>query len=479
MAATTSTGIELGELSLEDGAVVRSRSSSHVRPDPAIPPPDHGKGAYMVLAGCALVQAPIWGYSLAFGIFQEFYTKQGPAIGLDDASEGAVASIGTTQTGLMYLLMPLTSIVLTRYPSLRSWSCWAGLVLTLVSLVWSAFVTTIAQLIATQGVLYALGCGLLFSPTSLYMDEWFVERKGLAYGTMWSSKALVGVVMPFLMSALLDRVGLRAALLAWAAASTIMTIPLLVLIKPRIPLSDTTSSSSAAGRRPALSFGFLRHPLFWMLQTGNVVQSFGYRMPSTYLAEYASSIGLSHITGPVVLAIFSFASVPGSLIHGLLGDRLSASTNILISSVGSAASVFLLWGFSLQAGVLFTFAILYGFFAGGFSATWSGILNEMRGLGRRERDDGENAGDRGDVDTGLVFGMLMGGRGLGFMLSGPLSGVLLSLPANAAMGTDISTYSSQYGPMIVCTGLTAILGAWGCLWGVGQRCRRVTLRLGW
>ncbi len=373
----------------------------------------------------------------------------------------------------MYLLMPFLSTTLIRYPFLRRWSGPAGLVVTLASLIGSAYATTVAELIATQGVLYALGCGLLFSPTSLYLDEWFVKRKGLAYGIMWSAKSIVGVITPFLSSALLDRFGLRTTLLAWAAASAVLTMPLITVMKPRVPLP-----SRASARPPPVSFAFLRHPLFWMLQIGNILQSFGYLMPTTYLASYATSIGLSHVAGPVLLAVFSLSSVPGSLVHGMLGDRLAATTVILISSAGSAAAVLLLWGFSLHAAALFAFVILYGFFAGGFSATWSGILQEMKRAG---------AGPAGDpasqVDTGLVFGMLMGGRGLGFVLSGPVSGALLSSAAGGSVGaggTDISAYSSQYGPMIICTGTTAVLGAWGWIWTTGKQCRRtLRRRLAW
>ena len=35
-------------------------------PSPSNPSLEHSKSAYLVLAGCVLIQAPIWGYSLAF-----------------------------------------------------------------------------------------------------------------------------------------------------------------------------------------------------------------------------------------------------------------------------------------------------------------------------------------------------------------------------------------------------------------------------
>lgn len=379
------------------------------------------------------------GYSVSFGIFQEYYSD--PTHGID-ASAGAIATVGSMQMGIMYLMMPVIFMILNKYPYLRRWCGPAGLLLTMASLSASAFVSSIAGLIATQGALYSIGCGLLFSPISLYMDEWFIQRKGLAYGIMWSGKSSVGVAMPFIFSSLLQRFGLRATILSWAIASAILISPTLFFLKPRIPLPSVSRS------RP-LSFAFLRHALFWMMQFGIVIQSLGYLMPSTYLASYASAIGLSSVTGPILLALFSMASVPGSLVHGWLGDKLSATKVILLSSFGSAIPVFLLWGLGHQISTMVAFVVLYGFFAGGFSSTWSSMLQEIK------RDDRA-------AETSLVFGLLLGGRGLGFMLGGPISGSLLSV--KEAITEEPLGYATKYGPMILCTGITAIMGAWAPLW---------------
>ncbi|KAK8122077.1 hypothetical protein PG984_010747 [Apiospora sp. TS-2023a] len=414
-----------------------------------LPPTDRGRPAFLVLVGCVLVQAPVWGYSQAYGIFQEYYTSTQTVTG----SPSAIASIGTSQTGIMYLMMPLAFSALIKYPRLRRWCSPLGLAVTTSSLVASAYATTVGQLIATQGVLYAIGCGLLFSPTSLYLDEWFIERKGMAYGVMWAGKSAVGVVMPFMMNAFLQRYGMRTTLLIWAVVSAVLTIPLLVLLKPRIPLR----ANATTVQRP-LSFAFSKSSYFWMLQIGITLQSLGYLMPQTYIASYAQSLDLPDITGPILLALFQVASVPGSLVFGPLGDRLPVTTVILVSSLGSALAVFLLWGISQKFAVLVVFCLVYGFFAGGFSSTWSGILQEMK---RRDTS----------LDTGLIFGMLMGGRGVGFVLSGPISGALLSMSHWSA--ASLSGYATRYGPMIVCTGLTATLGAWGSFWDFGKRRTRV------
>lgn len=101
----------------------RSQLAEHVEvaTQPIQPSADHSKAAYLVLAGCLLIQAPIWGYSLAFGIFQEYYTTRGSAVLSGGSSPGTIASIGTSQTGVLYLMMPVTFTLLTKYPRLRRW----------------------------------------------------------------------------------------------------------------------------------------------------------------------------------------------------------------------------------------------------------------------------------------------------------------------------------------------------------------------
>ncbi|KAM0548557.1 hypothetical protein ACHAPJ_009880 [Fusarium lateritium] len=425
----TTTSLELASVRSNDENEAESSSID------ALPPTDRGRGAYTALACCTIAQAPIWGYSVSFGIFQEYYTTHTNL----EASPSAIASIGASQTGIMYLMMPLAFIALNRFPRLRKWCGPLGLAITIVSLTSSAFVKNVAGLIATQGVLYAVGCSLLFSPISLYMDEWFVERKGFAYGVMWAGKSTVGVAMPFLFSVLLHRFGLKATLLSWTVASVAMTLPTLFFLKPRIEISRDS-------RPRPVSFAFFGFASFWMLQFGIIVQSLGYLMPSTYLASYANAIGLPSVTGPILLALFSLASVPGSLIHGMIGDKVSAAKVILVSSLGSALPVFLLWGLNRHLSTMVVFVILYGFFAGGFSATWSGALQEIKG-------------DNASIDTSLVFGMLLGGRGVGFIVAGPLGGALLSAGNSLATGDSLG-YATTYGPMILCTGITAIMGAW-------------------
>ncbi|KAH6633461.1 major facilitator superfamily domain-containing protein [Boeremia exigua] len=411
----------------------------------SLPLTDRGKEAWMVLAGCSLIQIPVWGYSLAFGVFQEYYRSHPDELEGDSSN---VAVIGTTMTGVMYLISPFTFTILTRWPRLRRWFGPLGLFFTCVGFLLSSFATKVWQLIAIQGVVCALGCGLLFTPTTLYLDEWFVKRKGLAYGVMWAGKSAAGVGIPFAMDTCLQKFGPSVTLQAWSAITVLLSAPLLYFLKPRIPLSQ-----SATIRRISLSFIHL--PAFWMLQIGNVLQSLGYFLPYAYLSTYAvQQLHVSTTMATTLLVLINVTSIPGGIIIGGLGDHLHITTTILISTLGSALAVFLFWGFSSQTSLLAVFSITYGFFAGGFSSTWPGVLQELKSQSHA-------------LDTGFIFGLLAGGRGIGNVISGPLSVALVTSDEWMHDGKSWG-YNGQYGGIILFTGVTALLGGWGALGRVRQ-----------
>lgn len=139
---------------------------------------------------------------------------------------------------------------------------------------------------------------------------------------------------------------------------------------------------------------------------------------------------------------------------GSLGDHSGVTTTVLVSTLGSALAVFLFWGFASQVALLTVFALTYGFFAGGFSSTWTGVLKELKHQSPA-------------LDTGFIFGLLAGGRGIGNVISGPLSVALMTREGWLKDGKCWG-FNGEYGGIILFTGVTAVLGGWGAL---GRLCR--------
>ena len=86
----------------------------------------------------------------------------------------------------MYLGSPVSFALLQRFPLHRRFCAVAGLVIMTISLVASSFANNVLHLILTQGVLYAIGGSMLYTPTLIFLDEWFIARKGFAFGVMWA-----------------------------------------------------------------------------------------------------------------------------------------------------------------------------------------------------------------------------------------------------------------------------------------------------
>ena len=258
---------------------------------------------------------------------------------------------------------------------------------------------------------------------------------------------MAGVAIPFIMGWGLERYGFRTMLRAWGIAMVILAGPLLRYVKPRIPLS-------AQSQVRRFDISFLRTSTFWILEAGNVLQGLGFFVPNIYLPTYASSLGLSSISGTLLVSLFNTTSVFGAVILGTLIDRLHVTTVILISTIGASLSVFLLWGFATSLPLLCVFSLVYGLFAGGFTTTYTGIIHEVRKV-------------EPSADVGLLFGLLAFGRGIGAVVCGPLSEAMIGnqpWQGQAALG-----YGSGFGVLIVYTGITAILS------GTGYMGRR----LGW
>lgn len=98
----------------------------------------------------------------------------------------------------MYLDLPVVFALLQMHPRLKRWATALGLVIMCLGLALSSFSRNTTHLILTQGIFYAIGGSIAYAPTILYMDEWFVKRKGFAFGIMWVSVSPFPTPLPHL-----------------------------------------------------------------------------------------------------------------------------------------------------------------------------------------------------------------------------------------------------------------------------------------
>lgn len=396
---------------------------------------------------------------MSYGVFQEYFSSNWTLQGNQDLT----GIIGTTSNGVIYLSMPFLFAAFTRrWAARRQAAALAGAILMCLGFLLSSLSTHVWHLVATQGVLAPLGCALVYSPTTLSLGESFrTRRRAAAYGLVLSCKNVTGSACPFILRALVDRYGFRTALRAWAAAAAATSIPTILLLTPPHHHHHHPPPAQQPQRRARrIPWHFLRRRTIYVYAAAVALQSAGYGIPQTYLGAYAhSAASLSRASATLLLTVFNVPGIAASAFFGYLSDSerlpLAASTVTSIPAAGAALAAFVFWGLAPRGSMalLVLFSATFGFFAGGYSATWGGVLNEL------ER---EAAGSNEAVDMGMIYGLLNGARGIGYV-SGGLAGVPL-LKAGSGMSLGSFGYGTSYGPLIIFTGLSSVFGGWAVLW---------------
>ena len=181
-----------------------------------------------------------------------------------------------------------------RRPAQRKKVSTIGLCTLTIGLVTASFATHVIHLVLTQGLLYGVGGALIYNPFIFYLDEWFVKRKGLAYGIFWAGTGVFSSVMPFIMHWALNRYGFRTPLRVWAVfvmrdCHHLLKLPdfpdnyIVLNFRNFDMLCQTTQATSCQKCSTRVELGFLKTRLFWAFQAGNIVEGFGYFGPQIYL----------------------------------------------------------------------------------------------------------------------------------------------------------------------------------------------------
>ncbi|CAG7959357.1 unnamed protein product [Penicillium salamii] len=420
----------------------------NVSTEQKLPPVDGGFQAWMFLGACVMLEALIWGmfrrdcrcdrteannvtgFAFAFGVFQKYYHAHEA---FQDSN--MVAVIGTCATGISYLSCPLVIIAMILLPTMGRWFSTIGLTIMCLSLALGSFSQNVTHLVLSQGVGFGIGGCIAYSPSILYMDEWFVNRKGLAFGITWAGSGISGIIFPIGLEKLLTRFGFETTLRVISVIMFVLAAPFLYFHRPRLPVSKSVAYNR-------LNFRFVYDKTFIFYQFSNIMEAIGFFLPGIYLPSHARSIGASDFVSSLTVTLLNLASVFGSVTMGHLADRYHAITCITISTVGSTLSLFFLWGFASTIPTLLVFSVAYGLFAGSYSATWAGITREVRHVNPT-------------ADATMIFGLIAFGRGIGNVVSGPFSEALLKV--DPWVDSAIGAYGSGYGLVIMCAGISAFM----------------------
>ncbi|KAF3008917.1 hypothetical protein E8E13_011269 [Curvularia kusanoi] len=399
---------------------------------------DGGRRAWCLLLAAFVFESLLWGFPLSFGVFQEYYTSIP-----EFRNSPYISIVGTTASGISYLGAPLVIPFIRRWSKYRTHMILVGWPLCIIALVAGSFADSLGTLILTQGVLYGVGFIIFYYPILSMVDEYWVRRRGMAYGLLCSASGVSGAATPLTIQALLHKYGHRRTLRSIAVFLFVTTGPLIPLLKGRPGQQYTVQLRT--------DWSFFRKPLFWIYSTSNLLMGLGYFFPALFLPSYARAMGLSTSSGALLLAVMSIAQVAGQFSFGYLSDkRTSVTALVTISASVAAVATLSAWGLARSIAPLIAFALLYGFFGAGYTAMWARMVTAVS-----EDPSAAQA----------IFGMFNFGKGIGNVAAGPISAGLLG-----RQGTDGGYGLGTYKAVVLFTGACLLLSA-GSLGAVKVRAK--------
>ncbi|CDH54063.1 monocarboxylate transporter [Lichtheimia corymbifera JMRC:FSU:9682] len=319
---------------------------------------------------------------------QEYFTR----VVFKDAPHAqlGLTLVGTTIEIFANMMGPLYQYLTSRYgvrPVLI-----LGTLLVVLGLELSGFATKIWHLVLFQGALFGTGASLLYVAAMMVPSQWFNRKSAMAYGCVTSGSCLGGVTLPFLMTAINNRLGA-----AWtyrivgfvclgANAVTCLLVkekfPSNVKVKGHEnnePLEQTPTSAAdndndqskqhhqgEKARNKTFNLEVFKNINFIIWMASGIISTAGYFIPFFFVPSYATYLGLSTSDGTSLMAITSGSNFFGRICTGYLGDRIGRLNAHIISTLMTVISLLVLWMVADTYAKLVGFAIMFGFACSSF-----------------------------------------------------------------------------------------------------------------
>jgi hypothetical protein len=253
---------------------------------------------------------------------------------------------------------------------------WIGWLLCPLGLLAASFATQVWHLQVFQGFIYGAAWVIYWSPLLVIVNEWWIKRRGLAYGLWFTASNASGLVMPFIIQKLLDKYDFRVTLRLYALASIFIAGPAVFVLYPR--RTHIASMPSSTAQRGSLRSTIIpaRHIItnlhFATFTTANILQSLALMVPLLFLPSFATSMSLPAAAGSQLLALSSIATIAGQMMFGRISDIFHPYTLTSLSTFLCSLAAF---GVRQSTGFsgLAIFAAIWGFLAAPYDVLFARI----------------------------------------------------------------------------------------------------------
>lgn len=311
----------------------------------------------------------------SFGVYQDYYTR----VFLKGYGASNISWVGSMQTFLLFAGgLPAGKLFDDGY--FHHCIAFGSLIY-----LFSIFMLSLAQphhyyqVFLSQGVGMGIGMGMLFLPAISVTSHYFRRRRTVAMGVVISGSSIGAVVYSILLNNLFNRgIGFAWGVRTVAFIDLALLLTANLVMKTRLP-----SRRKRPNAKPVDIKQILHDGGYWLCNVGASLVFWGLFVPFFYLQVFADLHGLPARLAFYAIPIMNAASLLGRTIPNFLGDYFGPFNVMIPCTIVSGGLMYLMFAATTVAGTV-VFAILYGFFSGGFisiitpaAASFSRDINEL------------------------------------------------------------------------------------------------------
>lgn len=334
-------------------------------------PPNGGFAAWVVVFAAFCGQVAEFGVNYTWGVYLNHYNTEIFPGQLDQLSW-----IGSICAALIFSIGPFNEYITSKLGYTKMLAI--GNLLCPLSLMLASLSTQIWHLYLTQGVMFGIGASFVFFPCLAAPQQWFTTRRGFAVGLTMSGSGIGGLVFSNFVQASIANLGFRWALRIEGFVCFALMLICTALVKAP-PNAVTLSQDSFAvlfQKQKRLVLG--NRQFQYMIAIG-IVTTFGYLIPAFYLAPFANTLNLSETVGANLGGVMSGVNFISMLSMGWISDRIGRINGFFLCTFLSGFFTLVLWTTAKSDVSIWIYAVLYGFFGGGYISLQGASLPQVAG----------------------------------------------------------------------------------------------------
>ena len=311
----------------------------------------------------------------------------------------------------------------------------------------SAYITSLAGLYATYGLLCGIGTGIVYVGIVGLMVKWFSARRGFATGVVAAGYGFGAILTTFPIVDMLGASGYQKTLIVFGAIfAAVGLIGALLLRVPHdgeVPMPPSrTDAVSTNDRSPG---EMLKTPVFWLMFIMMSMMSTGGLMVITQFTSFAKAFGIDAKTSVVIFGV-TMAAIPTALtfdritngltrpFFGWVSDHIGRENTMAIAFILEGIAIYLMLQFRTDPLLLVVLSGVVFFGWGEIFSLFPATLTDTFGA--------KNATTN--------YGILYMAQGVGSILGAPVAAMIFE-----KTGSWLPVFSLIIG-MDILTGLLAL-----------------------